>query len=48
MKKIIYSALLVLATMMTITSCTEETVTPIADTHNGGGNGDGESLGNPK
>jgi hypothetical protein len=39
MKKIIYSALLILATAMTITACTEEEVKPSAETSNGGGSG---------
>jgi hypothetical protein len=31
MKKIIYTVLLVLSCALTITSCTEETVAPVAD-----------------
>lgn len=37
MKKFIYTALLVLATTLTITSCTEEEVTPSSQADNGGG-----------
>lgn len=37
MKKFIYTALIVFATTLTITSCTEEEVTPTAEADNGGG-----------
>ena len=40
MKKIIYSALLVLASLLAFTSCTEEDVAPTAETHNGGVSGE--------
>jgi hypothetical protein len=40
MKKVIYSALLVLASLLAFTSCTEEEVAPIAETSNGGGSGE--------
>ncbi len=39
MKKVFYTAMLVLASMMVITSCTEEEVKPTAETSNGGGSG---------
>jgi hypothetical protein len=39
MKRFIYSALLVLASVTMITACTEEEVKPSAETSNGGGGG---------
>jgi hypothetical protein len=39
MKKVIYTAILVVASMAIITSCTEDEVTPTAETSNGGGSG---------
>ena len=39
MKKLFYTFLLVLASVMTITSCTEEDVAPVTETNNGGGAG---------
>ncbi|MBT1699339.1 hypothetical protein KK083_20755 [Fulvivirgaceae bacterium PWU4] len=39
MKKLIYTTLLLLATILSVTSCTEETVTPTIETDNGGGSG---------
>lgn len=44
MKKIIYIILLALSVSFTITSCTEEEVAPVADTHNGGTGASGQGL----
>jgi hypothetical protein len=38
MKKIIYSALIALAVIVSVSSCTEENVTPVKSTNSAGGN----------
>jgi hypothetical protein len=44
MKKLIYILLITLTSTLAFTSCTEEEVTPITTTGNGGGAGDEGKL----